>query len=70
MIPLKAFTGEYPRQKPTLLPDSAAQEAIDCDFGQTVLTGIRERKLWGDATKDRNCQLVFSPNPAMGLSTK
>ena len=27
-------------------------------------------KLWGDATKDRNCQLVFSPNPAMGIGTK
>lgn len=27
-------------------------------------------KLWGDATKDRNCQLTFSPNPFMGLSFK
>ena len=25
-------------------------------------------KLWGDATKGRNCQLTFSPSPFMGIS--
>lgn len=45
MIGIKSFSGEFPRQKPHLLPDNAATIAIDCDFTQGVLTGIRERSL-------------------------
>lgn len=40
MIHINGFTGEYPRTKPHLLPDGAAQEAHDCDFTANVLTGL------------------------------
>ena len=43
MISIKDFDGEYPRTLPHLLPDNAAQLAVDCDFTTNILAGIRER---------------------------
>ena len=40
MIPLKNFTGEFPRLAHHLLPDNAAQLAQDCDFSRGTLTGL------------------------------
>lgn len=60
MIALKSFAGEYPRQKPTLLPEIAAQSAVDCDFGQTVLTGIRARSLTGVHQLPVNIRSVYA----------
>ena len=44
MISIKDFTGEFPRTLPHLLPDNAAQAAVDCDFTQNALTGIKADK--------------------------
>lgn len=41
----KNFQGEFPRTQPQDLPDSAAQSAVDCDFTQNTLMGIRDRAL-------------------------
>ncbi len=49
MIAFKSFTGEYPRTIPTLLPDTAAQAATDCDFTEGALLGIRMRTSQGSA---------------------
>ena len=43
LIPLKAFTGEFPRTPAYLLPPTGAQLALDCDFLRGSLTGIRTR---------------------------
>ena len=40
-ISIKNFDGEYPRTLPHLLPDNAAQDAVNCDFTQNSLTGLR-----------------------------
>lgn len=40
MISWKQFDGEYPRTLPHLLPETAAQLAIDCDFTQNALYGL------------------------------
>ena len=40
IIPLKSFTGEFPRLARHLLPDNAAQLAQDCDFSRGTLTGL------------------------------
>lgn len=39
----KNFQGEFPRTQPQDLPDSAAQVAVDCDFTQNTLMGIKDR---------------------------
>lgn len=41
----KDFQGEFPRTQPQDLPNSAAQNAIDCDFTQNTLQGIKGRAL-------------------------
>lgn len=41
IIPLKTFTGEFPRLRPHALPDVAAQLATDCEFRHGVLSGIK-----------------------------
>lgn len=43
IIPLKTFTGEFPKTNATLLPDNAAQKSVDCDFISGTLKGIRAR---------------------------
>lgn len=42
VISLKSFTGLFPRVKPELLPQNAAQTAVDCDFAYGTLTGVVE----------------------------
>ena len=44
MPSFRTFTGEFPCLHPTLLPENAAQEAINCDFSQGILTGILDRR--------------------------
>ena len=41
----KTFSGEYPRTPAHLLPDTAAAQAVDCDFTRGTLTGVRERRV-------------------------
>lgn len=40
IIQLKTFTGTFPRTKAHLLPDNAAQQAVDCDFVDGSLRAI------------------------------
>jgi len=40
-ISLKSFTGEFPRTDVALLPDNAAQHAMNCDFLSGTLRGLR-----------------------------
>lgn len=39
----KNFQGEYPRTQPQDLPNGAARNAVNCDFTQNILTGIKTR---------------------------
>ena len=48
IIPLKTFTGEFPRTLPHLLPDAAAQSAQDCDFSDGSLRGIADDAVFSD----------------------
>lgn len=42
IIPFKQFTGEFPRTDAALLPEHAAQFAMNCDFLAGVLRGVRD----------------------------
>lgn len=65
IIPLKVFTGEFPRMKPHLLPDFAAQTAVDCDFVDGSLRGCRSDDLVagvsGSNIKSLFCKLLLIP---------
>lgn len=39
-LSLRAFNGEFPRTPPYLLPDNAAQAAINCDFSEEQLQSL------------------------------
>lgn len=43
MITFDVFTGEFPRNIPSMLPPGGAQYAQDCDFLSGDLRGVRER---------------------------
>jgi hypothetical protein len=40
LIPIKNFTGEFPRMRPYALPENAAAQSKNCEFRQGVLTGL------------------------------
>lgn len=42
IIPFKTFTGEFPRTAAHLLPDHAAQYALNCDFLSGSLKGLKK----------------------------
>ena len=58
MISIKDFDGEYPRTLPHLLPDNAAQLAVDCDFTTNILAGIHARGVT-TAIQSSNAKSIF-----------
>ncbi|HNF62074.1 MAG TPA: hypothetical protein PKZ20_10125 [Rhodocyclaceae bacterium] len=59
MISILNPTGEFPRTLPHLLPDNAAQQAVDCDLTTNILTGIHARGTTTAFTSAANAKSIF-----------
>lgn len=64
IIRLKTFTGEFPRLRPTALPDHAAQIATDCEFRHGTLTGIKSGAVVSGAAAGAKSIFVHEPTGA------